>query len=70
MRMRSSPVKPWSWLVVIVLALLPACAPGYSAPKPAYPAPAPAFQGTEGWFQNQETESQQESRIWREESGR
>ncbi len=63
-------MKTWFWLLLAMLTLMVGCASGYAAKKSANPAEAPAFQDTRMWQQNPETESEQQQRIWREESGR
>jgi hypothetical protein len=60
-------MKIWIWLLLIWTLLL-GCAPGYYPKGPAYQPEAPALTGMS--FKNPETSQEQESRIWREESGR
>jgi len=57
-------------ILLSLLVLMVACAPGYYAPKSAYQEapPSPAF--TVMSFDNPETDQERENRIWSEESGR
>jgi hypothetical protein len=62
-------LRLWLGLVLIILAVMVGCAPGYYAKSPAYPAETRTYRDT-GMLQNPETDSEQDNRIWREESGR
>jgi hypothetical protein len=57
-------------LLLTVVTLMVGCAPGYSGKKAAYSVEAPAYRETGMWHQNPESDSERDSRIWREESGR
>ncbi|MFA5111265.1 MAG: hypothetical protein WC443_07675 [Desulfobaccales bacterium] len=61
-------MKTWLWLILTGLTLMGGCASGYYATGPAYQAPTPSLSGMT--FQNPETQSEEDMRIWREESGR
>ena len=62
-------MKTWFWLLLTVVMLTVGCASGYSAQRSAYPAETTTYRDT-GMFQNPETDSERDSRIGREESGR
>ena len=69
--LKGSPLFSVSWwlqllsgLVLIILAYLSGCAPGYYETGPAYREPPPTFSGMT--FTNPETEEEEQMRIWRE----
>ena len=63
-------MKTRFWFLVAILTLMVGCAPGYYAKRPAYPEETPAYRDTGMLHQNPETDSERDSRIWREESSR
>jgi hypothetical protein len=59
------------WLILSMMVLIAGCAPGYYAARPAYPeVEAARTRWESGSWQNPETESEEQMRIWRMESGR
>jgi hypothetical protein len=59
------------WLILSMMFLSAGCAPGYYAARPAYPEiGADRTRWGSGSWQNPETDSEQQMRIWRMESGR
>jgi hypothetical protein len=61
-------MKTWLGLLLTVGMFVVGCAAGDYARRPAYEPPASG--DTRMWHQNPETSSEQDNRIWREESGR
>jgi hypothetical protein len=57
-------MKTWAGLVLIILAPLVGCAPGYYETGPAYQEASPIFSGMT--YTNPETEEEYQMRIWRE----
>jgi hypothetical protein len=57
-------------LILAIFTFMVGCAPGYYAEKSAYPAGSPAIREMGKGYENPETSSEQEDRIWSEESGR
>lgn len=62
-------MKTWLGLLLIILALMAGCAPGYYAPKAASPEATTTYRDTK-MFQNPETSAERENRIGGEEAGR
>ena len=62
-------MKTWFALLLTVGTFMVGCAVGDYARRPAYPAETSTYRET-GMFQNPESDSERDSRIWREESGR
>ena len=63
-------MKTWLGLLLTILAFMAGCAPGYSNKKPASPEETPTYRETGMLYQNPETDSERDSRIWREDSAR
>ena len=63
-------MKTWLGLLLTVGTLMVGCASGDYSRRPAYGEGPAASGDTRMWHQNPETSSEQDNRIWREESGR
>jgi hypothetical protein len=63
-------MQTWFGLLLIVGTLMVGCASGDYARRPANRESPPASGDTKMWHQNPEISSEQDNRIWRQESGR